>query len=287
MSVGTPAYMSPEQALAEQVDGRSDVYALGIVLFEMLTGSVPFSGRSIQELMAQHIAAPVPDLTVLAPETPAGFIKIVERMLAKRPADRPDATDVVRALAAVRTPDGLLSPSQVRRRRLRKRLTYMIVIAVTAIIAVTAVITVVIRAITEVNRSMRQGDPPMVDAIGSEIPDSIVAAARADGLLRPGDELTYAFTPASMEKGAGILLTDSVLIQRVPGGVRRIPIADADMALNFNKRLGGTDELGVFIVRNEGATPDTIYSGLGGVEFTRLRMSLTQISRSAGQESKR
>ncbi|MGK2961828.1 MAG: serine/threonine-protein kinase [Gemmatimonadaceae bacterium] len=287
MSVGTPAYMSPEQALAEKVDGRSDVYALGIVLFEMLTGNVPFSGRSIHELMALHIAAPVPSLAALAPETPVRLIEIVERMLAKNPVDRPDANDVVRALAVVRTPDGLLSPSQVRRRRLRKRLTYTVVIAVTAVLAVTAVITLVVKAITDVSRSLGRGDAPLVDAIGPDIPDSIVAAARADGLLRPGDDPTHAFTPAHPEKGAGIFLTDSVLIQPLPRGVRRIPIADADMDLNFHKRIGGTEEVGVLVVRNEGVAPDTIFSGLSGVEFTRLRMLLTQVSRPRGQESKR
>lgn len=57
-TVGTPSYMSPEQALGEAVDGRSDIYALGVILFEMLTGRVPFEGRSVRELIAKHVAAP-------------------------------------------------------------------------------------------------------------------------------------------------------------------------------------------------------------------------------------
>ena len=104
-TVGTPHYMSPEQSLGEPIDGRSDVYALGVVLYEMLTGSCPFLGRNATEVIAQHISAPVPDVSQREPETPVALVRLVERMLAKDPAGRPTAAQLVSQLTAANTPD--------------------------------------------------------------------------------------------------------------------------------------------------------------------------------------
>ena len=278
-SVGTPAYVSPEQALDEAVDGRSDVYALGVVLFEMLTGRVPFGGRSARELIAMHVAAPVPSVSALRAETPAALVALVDRMLAKRPDERPDAGGVVRALAAARTPDGLRSPAEVRRRRRRRRLGLAAVIVGTALAVVAGVGTLVVQAIGAVSRAMAEGDPPALDAIGAAIPDSLVAATRADGSLHAGEVPTYAFIPARRGSDAAIVMTDSVLIVRSRTGARRIPIGDAGLHLDFNKRLGGPSDVGVLVVRAKGARPDTIFRGLTGRELARLRTSLTAIAR--------
>jgi serine/threonine-protein kinase len=101
VSLGTPAYMSPEQALGEQeLDGRSDVYALGCVLFEMLTGQPPFTGTSAQGVIMRHITDPAPRPSTLRSGISVELDKIVERMLAKQPSDRyANAADVQRALA--------------------------------------------------------------------------------------------------------------------------------------------------------------------------------------------
>src|SRR5262249_48841699 len=112
---GTPHYMSPEQSLGEQIDGRSDVYALGIVLYEMLTAVRPFPGRNPTEVIAQHISAPIPKVSEREPETPATLVRLVDRMLAKDPAGRPTAEELVAELIAANTPDGLMTPSEIRR----------------------------------------------------------------------------------------------------------------------------------------------------------------------------
>jgi class 3 adenylate cyclase len=82
--VGTPNYISPEQAEGAEVTPGSDLYSLGVIFFEMLTGRRPYSGGTIYEVIAQHVGAPIPRL----PAALAGYQCLVDRMLAKRPADR-------------------------------------------------------------------------------------------------------------------------------------------------------------------------------------------------------
>ena len=99
-TIGTPMYMSPEQAAAEQnVDGRSDVYGLGCMCFEMLAGGPPFRGSTAMALIRQHIAALPPALVGARQTLPAAACAAVARALAKEPADRfPTAGDFVVAL---------------------------------------------------------------------------------------------------------------------------------------------------------------------------------------------
>jgi len=88
LAVGTPRYMSPEQAGAGEVDGRSDTYALGCVLYEMLSGDAPFDGPTPQSLLAKHAADEAPSLRTTDPEIPLFVERVVERAMAKDPADR-------------------------------------------------------------------------------------------------------------------------------------------------------------------------------------------------------
>ncbi len=88
LAVGTPAYMSPEQASADQLDGRSDIYALGCVLYEMLAGMAPFTGATPQAVMARHAIDPVPSLSTVRATVPPVVEAAVTKALAKVPADR-------------------------------------------------------------------------------------------------------------------------------------------------------------------------------------------------------
>ena len=89
VAVGTPAYMSPESCAGSQdLDGRSDLYSLGCVLYEMLAGQPPFTGPSAESLVYQHLSAPPPPVTQLRPAVPAEIAGVLAQALAKNPADR-------------------------------------------------------------------------------------------------------------------------------------------------------------------------------------------------------
>jgi TolB-like protein/tRNA A-37 threonylcarbamoyl transferase component Bud32/Tfp pilus assembly protein PilF len=89
VSIGTPTYMSPEQAGADaEPDARSDQYALGCVLFEMLAGQPPFTGASAGSVVRQHVAVEPPPVSALRPAVPAAVAATVKKALAKDPADR-------------------------------------------------------------------------------------------------------------------------------------------------------------------------------------------------------
>lgn len=88
--IGTPLYMSPEQAIGDQVavDARTDVWALGVVLYELLTGEPPFSGRKPLEILVKIVKHPVPPVRTRCPEAPPELVAICEKALAREPADR-------------------------------------------------------------------------------------------------------------------------------------------------------------------------------------------------------
>jgi serine/threonine-protein kinase len=86
--IGTPSYMSPEQAMCEAVDGRSDIYALGCMLYEMLSGHVPFTGPSVQSVLTKHLVIPVPSVREARDSVPLNVDATIVRAMAKEPADR-------------------------------------------------------------------------------------------------------------------------------------------------------------------------------------------------------
>ena len=88
MSVGTPAYMSPEQAAGDAVDGRSDLYSLGCVLYEMLAGEQPFTGSTVQAVIAKRFVQSAPDVSGMREGVPRPVARAVQRALSRAPIDR-------------------------------------------------------------------------------------------------------------------------------------------------------------------------------------------------------
>lgn len=101
-AIGTPTYMAPEQARGGPVDGYSDIYGLGVVAYQALTGRPPFVGGSSVEILVQHLNRTPPSLAPRCPEAPMGLVELVERMLAKDYEQRPRAKDVGAALDRLR-----------------------------------------------------------------------------------------------------------------------------------------------------------------------------------------
>ncbi len=100
--VGTPAYMSPEQALGTPIDKRADIYALGVVLYRLLAGQLPFSNDSVTALLDAHIKMPIPDIRSVKNKVPAVWQEVVSKAMAKDPNDRyPTAGDFARDVAEV------------------------------------------------------------------------------------------------------------------------------------------------------------------------------------------
>ncbi len=116
IALGTPAYMAPEQATADpHLDGRVDIYALGVVGYEMLAGQPPFHGLNPQQTLAAHVTQPAPPLGQLRAGLSPALEAALMKCLAKRPADRyQNADDLVTALEPLATPSGGMTPTHTR-----------------------------------------------------------------------------------------------------------------------------------------------------------------------------
>jgi serine/threonine-protein kinase len=169
MSLGTPAYMSPEQATGErELDGRSDQYALGCVLYEMLAGQPPFTGATGESVIRQHLTAEAPPVTQLRSSVPGPVARALTKALSKAPADR-FATTAGLGDALVEQ-DG---PSRGPPRRW-KHLAAGIGIAAVAIAAVAAA--------SLIQSSGRHTGPPSLAILPPEAPGAGTGATFAHGV---------------------------------------------------------------------------------------------------------
>jgi serine/threonine-protein kinase len=114
--MGTPHYMSPEQCRGRNVDQRTDIYSFGILVFETLTGRLPFDGEDVMDLLMKQTSAPAPRLSEVCPDLPAGLDAPVLHMLEKDPSQRPESlTAALDALAAAAQGAGYDVKSSTRR----------------------------------------------------------------------------------------------------------------------------------------------------------------------------
>jgi hypothetical protein len=128
--VGTPEYMSPEQIANKEIDGRSDVYSLGCLLYEMLTGRPPFSGSDDVQLLYQQLQRPAEPLSRHLPDAPPGLEAVLERALAKDPDQRfASMREMAEALTGVEQGSRVLMPRRLLQKK-RPRFTLVAAVAV-------------------------------------------------------------------------------------------------------------------------------------------------------------
>ena len=236
-AVGTPAYMSPEQSAgAREVDGRSDVYALGCVLYELLAGEPPFTGPTAESVIRQHLTAAAPPLTGLCPTLPPAVAVAVTRALAKGPADRfstaaqfadalrlpAEGGDVSRATPAA---PGVSRAARTRRRRVAISALAMIAVAVPAVGAWTA-------------RARLRGTAPTPQASAPPARRAYTVVAGVDG------------TADAEDRGAArnLLLTaldQSGIVASLPDEQLRLGLASAGKPDSLPVDVGTATELAV------------------------------------------
>ncbi len=206
---GTPSYMSPEQCRGETVDGRSDLFSAGVVLFEMLTGHKPFAGHNPAEVFTRLLHEPPPDPRGLVPDLPEDVAMVLARALAKAPADRfATAAEMATALSGaattdhtivlpVRTPPAGFDPAllDTLTRRLAETLgpiaTYLVHSAVRKASSVDALCA---------DLAARIDQPAARQRFEQDIRQQIARASTATGQHPAAPSATAVFPPAEVER---------------------------------------------------------------------------------------
>ena len=247
-ALGTPPYMSPEQTYGDrELDARSDVYSLGCVLYEMLSGAPPFSGRTAQGIIARHRDTPPPPLVPQRPEVTPALEQVVMRSLAKEPGDRfATAKTFEAALVAARAalPRGSSTPSGaggaghgllgsttvgVTRRRRIGVASVAAALAVLLLVGATGAFPVVVRTVR--HWFGRNDAPPPLDRQLVTVAPFYVPSSNAD--LQEWKDALARLIATSLD-GAGPLRVSSV---SGPFS-KRPPVSERDSATAIGRRTG-------------------------------------------------
>ncbi|MFL5604938.1 MAG: protein kinase domain-containing protein, partial [Gemmatimonadaceae bacterium] len=218
VALGTPSYMSPEQATADpSVDHRTDIYAVGVLAYELIAGTVPFVGVSPQKVLSAHVMESPAPLSKHRSGIAPALEQAVMQCLAKKPADRwQRADDLLAALEPLATPTAGLAPTSARLEPVRASRPRLVPLAIATLVIVGGAV---------IYQSTRHSGPSL--ALGASSQLTTEAGLQIHPALSPDGKLVaYA---------AGTSRRMRIFIQPLGGG-RVIPLSDDTTALQYDPR---------------------------------------------------
>jgi serine/threonine-protein kinase len=271
MIIGTPQYMSPEQASGDKVDGRSDIYSLGIVLYQMLAGGPPFDGDSSASILAKQLTQTPPPLRRERPDISEELDFVLERMLEKDPSRRfQTAKEVSRALVnALPTAARDQVRIPLRRRLFSMAMKSLIGLGVAGCLAFVAFLA----GAAVVAYTVFSKVPKVVAR--EPIPDSLSRVLRERRALAAGDTAEFAFQPGGQEDTTMILVTRRRAVVVTPRQVRSYTRDSVEASLKPDFRGGLFFRL--VLRRSRGQPSDTVYRSLSFRDFLELGMPLDEL----------
>ena len=268
MVVGTPHYMSPEQATGEQVDARSDIYSLGIVLYQMLAGVPPFDGDSAQSILMKQATAEAVPIRQLRGDVPAALAGVIDRTLAKDPAERFQTAEqlsraLVEALPAAAQDGAPVGPGLGRAGCL-----------VLGALGAAAAAVVLVLAFSQ---------SPRV-SVSAPLPDSLARALRRQGAVGPTDAGLYVFGPRGRDDTTLLAVTRRRVVVLTPHGVRTYPRDGVRVRFGAAVRGGLAFRLTLTL---PAARPDTVFTHLSFRDVYELAPRLGKLVGRATEDGPR
>jgi TolB-like protein/tRNA A-37 threonylcarbamoyl transferase component Bud32 len=290
--LGTPLYMAPEQAAADPTtDHRADLYALGLIAYELLAGAHPFGGRSPQAVLAAHLTEEPAPLAERRPDVPPTVDALIARLLAKRPEDRPQTSaEVVRVLDEIPTSAGAPPPAVAWTPRAGHRGAFA-ALAVATLVVLAALGTFVLKRPSATERPILvvlpfenlgpASDEYFADGLTDEVTSRLagVSGLRVIGRAsaRQYKGTTKGAREIARELGATHLLTGTVRWDRAGGGAGRVRVSPelvraADQASVWAEPYEGPLE---DVFRVQASVAERVAAALDVALLTRERRAVT------------
>ncbi|HET9386270.1 MAG TPA: serine/threonine-protein kinase [Gemmatimonadales bacterium] len=280
MIIGTPQYMSPEQASGDTLDGRSDIYSLGIVVYQMLVGTPPFDGPSSASILAQQLTQTPAPIRRERPDVSEEMAFVLERMLEKSPAKRfQTATEVSRALV-----DAL--PTAARNRvqvPFRRRLTSMFYRSLLSLSVAGCLLFIAFMAGAAAVAYTLFSKPPRIEA-RAPIPDSLTRMLRARRVLASGDVPTLVYQPGN--DSTVLVLTRRRASVMTPRALRSFSRDSVEPDIDLDI-VGGIAARLVLKGRTSPRSADTVFRSLSFRDVVRLSLALGKIEANSGGSARR